>query len=286
MNYRHAYHAGNFADVVKHIILSRVIAYFKRKDAPFFLLDTHAGIGRYDLTSIEAQKTLEFEQGIAKFWASESTAPDEIKALTAPFTTIIKDLNMGGDLTQYPGSPLIAYFSMRRDDRLSMCELHEEDFESLALEFKRAKGTKAHHLDAWIALKAQVPPKEKRGIVLIDPPFEKRDEFDAILTGIKEAHKRFATGTYMIWYPIKDIALTRRFAQEITLLDLDHTLDVHLMIDQPSDEAKFIGTGMIIINPPYTLKQELTVLLPWLSKLFEVSPGAGSFTIDTLVDEK
>ncbi len=285
MNYRHAYHAGNFADVVKHIILTRVLEYLKRKEAPFFVLDTHAGTGRYELNDTEAQKTLEFEHGIARYVENAGKAPQGVKTLCKQFDELIRLLNPNG-LTTYPGSPLVAQSGIRLHDRLSLVELHPVDFKQLTENFNWAKNTKTHNLDAWVAMRAQLPPKEKRGLVLIDPPFEDRDEFNAILRALHDAKKRFANGTYMVWYPIKDMAMIASFRDVLSGMDLGRTLDVRLMIDQPKDEKTFVGSGMVIINPPYVLQQELTILLPWLTQLFETGSGRGSYSVDELVHEK
>ncbi|WP_026479902.1 23S rRNA (adenine(2030)-N(6))-methyltransferase RlmJ [Ahrensia sp. 13_GOM-1096m] len=285
MNYRHAYHAGNFADVVKHIILTRVLMYFKRKDAPFFVMDTHAGVGRYDLKGVEAQKTREAETGIARLIKALPNAPKEVRELCEPFTTLLNDMNED-KLQHYPGSPMVAQSLIRRTDRLSLVELHPEDFDELTINFNWAKNTKTHHLDAWQAMKAQLPPNEKRGLILVDPPFEDRDEFNAILRALYDAQKRFSKGTYMLWYPIKDLQMIASFSRVLSGMDLGRTLDVRVMIDRPGSQAKFIGTGMVIVNPPYVLEKELKVLLPWLVKLFEVVPGSGSHSIYELVGEQ
>ena len=285
MNYRHAYHAGNFADVVKHILLTRVLAYNKRKDAPFFVLDTHAGVGRYDLSHTEAQKTLEFENGITRLLEKLPGAPSAVQALCAPFIELIESLNPE-KFSTYPGSPLVAQSMIRRTDRLSLVELHPDDYAALTDNFNWAKNTKTHHLDAWLAMKAQLPPKEKRGLVLIDPPFEDRDEFNAILRALHDAHKRFPNGTFMMWYPVKDMPMIASFRKVLSGMDIGRTLDVCLMIDQPTTTPKFIGTGMVIVNPPYVLQQELKLLLPWLTDLFETANGRGSYSINELVKEK
>ena len=285
MNYRHAYHAGNFADVVKHITLARVLTYFMRKDAPFFVLDTHAGVGRYNLTDPEAQKTLEFETGINLLLEKLPAAPARVRELCAPFTDLVQSLNPE-KTTLYPGSPLVAQSMMRRTDRLSLVELHPDDYAALTDNFNWAKNTKTHHMDAWHAMKAQLPPNEKRGLVLIDPPFEDRDEFNAILRALFDARKRFPNGTYMMWYPIKDMPMIASFRKVLSEMDLGKTLDVRLMIDQPTTTPKFIGTGMIIVNPPYVLGEELNLLLPWLTRLFETATGRGSFSLEELVKEK
>lgn len=285
MNYRHAYHAGNFADVVKHITLARVLTYFMRKDTPFFVMDTHAGIGRYDIKSVEAQKTKEAETGIERFMDALPNASKEVRELCEPFTKLLNEMNEG-KLQYYPGSPMVAQSLIRRTDRLSLVELHPEDFAALTENFNWAKNTKTHHLDAWQAMKAQLPPNEKRGVVLVDPPFEDRDEFNAILRALYEAQKRFSKGTYMLWYPIKDLRMVASFSKVLSGMKLGQTLDVRLMIDRPGPQDKFIGTGMVIVNPPYVLEKELKVLLPWLVKLFEIVPGSGSHSIYELVGEQ
>lgn len=285
MNYRHAYHAGNFADVVKHIILTRVLTYFTRKQTPFFVLDTHAGTGRYDLTAEEPQKTLEFERGITQLLQKIGDAPDNVQELCTPFIELVRSLNPD-DFATYPGSPLVAQTMIRRTDRLSLVELHPDDYAALTANFNWAKNTKTHHLDAWIAMKAQLPPKEKRGLVLIDPPFEDRDEYNAILRALYDANKRFSSGTYMAWYPVKDMPMIASFRKVLSGMDIGRTLDVRLLIDQPTTTPKFIGTGMVIVNPPYVLEQELNLLLPWLTRLFETAGGRGSYSIEELVKEK
>lgn len=285
MNYRHAYHAGNFGDVVKHLILCRVLTYLKRKDAPFFVLDTHAGTGRYDLTATEPLKTQEFKDGIERFMAAIPDAPSDVAQLCAPLTELLGRLNTDG-LKTYPGSPLVSQSLIRRSDRLSLVELHPDEFTALSEGFNWAKNTKTHQMDAWAAMKAQLPPKENRGLVLIDPPFEDRDEFNAILRALYEAHKRFAQGTYMIWYPIKDMPMIASFREVLSGMELGKTLDVRLMRKSAGATPEFVGTGMVIINPPYVLEQELEILLPWLTALFESAPGAGQFQIAELAGEK
>ena len=281
MNYRHVYHAGNFADVVKHIILTRVIAYLQRKDAGFLYLDTHAGTGRYDLSSVEAQKTGEWRDGIGRLIAARAAIPNDIAPLLAPYFGCIERTMVDGMLSSYPGSPRVAHAMRRRQDRISAIELHPQDHAALAAEFAGAHGIKVHNLDGWDALKAQLPPKEKRGVVLIDPPFEDRAEFDQIIVGLRDALKRFATGVYCIWYPLKNEAVVDRFHAELAGLDWN-LIDVQVTVDTPLDEAgqpRFFGTGMVIINPPYVLADELRSILGWLAPQLERTKGAGRFSI-------
>lgn len=284
MNYRHAYHAGNFADVTKHIILSRILTYLKRKDAPFFAMDTHAGTGLYALGSEEARKTEEFKRGVELYASHIGDAPQAVQALCQPFNNVLSSLNPC-ELKIYPGSPNVAQSIIRVQDRLSLVELHPKDFNALTKNFNWAKNTKTHNLDAWVAMRAQLPPKEKRGLVLIDPPFEDRDEFNAILRALHDAQKRFANGTYMIWYPIKDKPLVESFRDVLSRMKLGHTIDISLLIDQPTAEPTFLGSGTVVVNPPYLLKDELNQLLPWLKEVFETSNGCGAWSINEIVAE-
>ena len=203
MNYRHAYHAGNFADVVKHVVLSRIIEYLKRKDAPFRVIDTHAGIGLYDLSSDEAAKTGEWLDGIGRI-AGKAFSP-EATALLAPYLDAA-GLNDGtGAIKSYPGSPLIARRLLRKQDRLFAIELHPEDAAELRQLFAGDIQTRVLELDGWLALGAQLPPKERRGLVLVDPPFEEPGEFDRMADALIKAHQRWPGGIYALWYPVKNM---------------------------------------------------------------------------------
>ena len=199
MNYRHAYHAGNFADVLKHAVLALVIEHAKLKPAPFRVLDTHAGIGRYDLTTAEAAKTGEWRQGIARLIGPDARPiPDTQAGLLAPFLDVVRGENPLGELRFYPGSPLIARRLLRPDDRLIATELHPEDCAELRRRFARDKQTRIVELDGWLALKAFLPPKERRGVILIDPPYEARDELQRVTDGLAAAVRRFRGGTYLL----------------------------------------------------------------------------------------
>ena len=280
VNYRHLYHAGNFADIVKHIILTRVIVYMQRKEAAFRVLDTHAGTGVYDLSSEEAQKTGEHHKGIAKLLESIGSANNEQKALIEPYLKVVEGLNQSGEISAYPGSPLIARKLFRRQDRLTALELHDEDYASLAKHFDGDYQARITHLDGWLGLKSHLPPKERRGIVLVDPPFEAFHEFFNILNGLKEAHTRFAGGTYLLWYPVKNRKACGEFRDELRALKIPAILDVTLEIRKQTKHNTFDGTGMVIVNPPYVLESELSKLLPFLCKTLEEKPGSGRFVID------
>jgi 23S rRNA (adenine2030-N6)-methyltransferase len=257
MNYRHAYHAGNFADVVKHAILARVLTYMKQKPQPFRVIDTHAGSGRYDLGGVEAGKTGEWRDGIARLIDAE--IPAEVAALLAPYLDAVRSVNMPGELTFYPGSPVIAHFLMRPGDSLVANELHGEDLESLKGEFHRVDGTKVLG----------------RGVILIDPPFESPDEFERLTESLGHALRRFASGVYLVWYPVKNQAASNRFVQEVSQLGCSKMLDVRLTISEPFAGLGLTETGLLILNPPFSLKGELEVLLPFLSELLAEGRGAG-----------
>lgn len=201
MNYRHIYHAGNFADVLKHAVLARLVTYLKQKDKAFRVLDTHAGIGVYDLSSEEAQKTGEWREGIGRLIEAELPAP--VAAILEPYLSAVRDLNPEGGLMHYPGSPKLARMLLRPQDRLSAMELHPEDHEALHRLFEGDFQSRITRLDGWLALGAHLPPKEKRGLVLVDPPFEAEGEYERLVDGLAKAYRRFTGGIYCLWYPLK-----------------------------------------------------------------------------------
>ncbi len=272
MNYRHAYHAGNFADVLKHLVLTLVIEHMKQKPAPFRVIDTHAGTGLYDLTSVEALKTGEWLSGIGLIRA-EPFSP-EVAEILAPYLDCVQSENPGEALVRYPGSPLIARRLLRENDVLVANELHLEDHAELASLFARDVQTKVLHLDGWTALKSLLPPKERRGVILVDPPFEEAGELDRLVTGLKDVQRRFATGTVILWYPIKAPRALDRFYAAIAALGLDKILVTELFIRDPIDTSLLNGTGLVIFNPPYTLAGKLRTVLPAITTRFTSDPGA------------
>ncbi|MGB3831808.1 MAG: 23S rRNA (adenine(2030)-N(6))-methyltransferase RlmJ [Mesorhizobium sp.] len=273
MNYRHAYHAGNFADVVKHVVLARLIDYLKRKDKPFRVIDTHAGTGLYDLSSVEAQKTGEWRDGVGRLM--QGTLDAEAAVLAAPYLEAVRAVNPQGGLTAYPGSPLLARHLLRRQDRLSALELHPQDAERLKALFAGDVQVRVMELNGWLALGAHLPPKEKRGLVLVDPPFEEEGEFDRLLDGLKKAHRRWPGGIYALWYPIKDRAAVAAFRRGLAESGVPKLLDVAFEVRPFSGEARLDGSGMVVANPPFTLESELRVLLPALHRLLALESGAG-----------
>ncbi|RWC50076.1 MAG: 23S rRNA (adenine(2030)-N(6))-methyltransferase RlmJ [Mesorhizobium sp.] len=272
MNYRHAYHAGNFADVVKHVVLTRLIEYLKQKDKAFRVIDTHAGIGRYDLSSVEAQKTGEWQGGIGRLIDAPFAAP--VAALLAPYLETVRSLNPEGGIHKYPGSPLIARHLMRKQDRLTAIELHPKDVAKLRMLFAGDFQARIIELDGWLALGAHLPPKEKRGLVLIDPPFEEAGEFERLVDGLMRAHKRWPGGIYALWYPIKDRKAIIAFRKALKQSGIPKLLDIEFEIRPASSEPSLDGSGLLVVNPPFTLEGELRTLLPALHRLLAVEKPA------------
>ena len=281
MNYRHAYHAGNFADVLKHAVLARVLDYLGRKEAPFRVIDTHAGAGRYALTSLEAGKTGEWQNGIARLIGPEAKPlPAGTADLLRPYLDAVRAENTSAGLDRYPGSPCLALRLMRAQDTLIANELHPEDSASLKAALGGDPRAKVMALDGWVALKALLPPKERRGVVLIDPPFEEPGELERIAAGLAQALQRFATGTYLAWYPIKDPQPIRRFHTGLARLGVPNMLRVELLIQRAEHADRLNGCGLVVVNPPYTLERELAVVLPELRRRLAATPGGGSYRLD------
>lgn len=274
MNYRHSYHAGNFADVLKHAVLAQIITYLKRKDQAFRVIDTHAGIGLYDLSSVEAQKTGEWREGIGRVTGAELSP--ELKAFLAPWLEAVEALNPEGGLLHYPGSPKLTRQLMRKQDRLTAIELHPEDAAQLRQVFEGDYQVRVIELDGWLSLGAHLPPKEKRGMVLIDPPFEEAGEYDRMIDGLARATRRFPGGTYMLWHPIKADSPLGAFDNKLIALGRPRTLTVRMLARANQTAPGLNGTGLVIINPPYTLEAELRQVLPELARLLAQGPGAGS----------
>ncbi|ESW83025.1 23S rRNA (adenine(2030)-N(6))-methyltransferase RlmJ [Mesorhizobium sp. C280B] len=282
MNYRHAYHAGNFADVVKHVVLSRLIEYLKQKDKAFRVIDTHAGIGRYDLSSTEAQKTGEWQGGIGRLVDAALDAP--AAALLSPYLEAVNSLNPDGGVKKYPGSPLIARHLMRKQDRLSAVELHPKDVVRLKALFDGDFQTRVIELDGWLALGAHLPPKEKRGLVLIDPPFEEGGEFGRLVDGLQIAHRRWPGGIYALWYPLKDRRAVAAFRKALKQTGISKLLDIGFEIRPDAVEPSLDGCGMVVVNPPFTLEGELRTLLPALHRLLALEQPS-HWTLDWLAGE-
>jgi 23S rRNA (adenine2030-N6)-methyltransferase len=275
MNYRHAYHAGNFADVLKHAVLALVIEYLKRKDAPFRVIDTHAGAGRYALGSVEAGKTGEWRQGIGRLIGPDAEAlSDDVARVLAPYLDAVRAENAPHQLAVYPGSPLIAQRLMRGRDVLVANELHPEDAASLKAAVGKDSRVRLLALDGWTALKSLLPPKERRGVVLVDPPFEEQGELARLADGLDQAIRRFETGVYLAWYPIKGLGPIARFRQALGALAAREMLCIELMIRADDVADRLNGCGLVVVNPPYALSAQLERVLPELVRRLALSPGA------------
>jgi 23S rRNA (adenine2030-N6)-methyltransferase len=283
MNYRHAFHAGGFADVIKHIVLVRILTYLQDKPAAFRVIDTHAGAGVYDLTGEEARRSGEWLTGIARLMQarfSETTLP-----LVAPYLDIVRSFNSAAELKAYPGSPLIARALMRPQDRLTACEVEPKARKRLIDALRRDSQARVVDLDGWTALPAFVPPNERRGLVLIDPPFEAKDEFERLADGFVEAFGKWPTGSYLLWYPVKSRratdGLARRVAEAVGAgASPGKCLRLEFSVAPQSTEPGLTSAGLLIVNPPWKLSAELKAILPELEKPLGLG-GAGRFRLET-----
>lgn len=279
MNYRHSYHAGNFADVLKHAVLVLCLDHLRHKATPFRVVDTHAGIALHDLGGREAEKTGEWRTGIGRLRSESADAmpdamPEALAQLVGPYLDIVRSENPSGRLKVYPGSSLIAARMLRDGDRLVACELHPEDATSLTEAFRRDRRVKVMALDGWTGLKSLLPPKERRGLVLIDPPYELPGEIHRLAPALAEALARFATGIYVIWYPIKDPLEVDRALGAVAGLKVARLLQVELLIRAPRDAARLNGSGLLICNPPHTLEGRLAAGLDALTERLADGEGA------------
>ncbi len=287
MNYRHAFHAGNFADVLKHIVLTLCIARLNEKPAPWRYVDTHAGAGRYDLTGDEALRSPEWRAGVQRVWDQLSKAPGEVQAALQPFISSLRLENPGETLTSYPGSPAIVAGMARTSDALRLCELHDESAARLGQSMGRDPRIKIEQRDGYEALVAYLPPPERRGLVLIDPPYEvgtatAKSDYAWTLRALRKSLKRWPEGTYAIWRPIKDLEAVETFDSDVATLAIEQAglppeklLVADLWI-RALDSGSLAGAGLLIINPPYGLHEKLATVLPWLAETLDQSPPGPS----------
>jgi 23S rRNA (adenine2030-N6)-methyltransferase len=283
MNYRHAFHAGNFADVIKHIVLTRTLLYLQEKPAAFRVIDTHAGSGLYDLAGDEARRSGEWLTGIARILQarfSEAALP-----LVKPYLDIVRAYNPTNVLKAYPGSPLIARALLRPQDRLTACELEPSARKELIESLRRDAQARVVDLDGWTALPAFVPPNERRGLVLIDPPFEAKDEFERLADGFAAAFRKWPTGSYLLWYPVKSRRaadeLARAIAQATALVGpAGKCLRLEFSVAPQGKDSALTSSGLLIVNPPWTLQGELKAILPELEKPLGQG-GAARFKLET-----
>lgn len=262
MNYRHAYHAGNHADVLKHIVLTRVLASLNRKDKPYRVIDAHAGIGVYALDGVEAGKTREWEGGVGKMAAPFGS---EVEALLAPWRQAVAALNPDGALRAYPGSPEIATGMMRAGDRLVANELHPEDGARLAEHFRRDRRVTVLGLDAGVCVKANLPPPERRGVVLIDPPYEQKGEAAKAARILADGVARFAGGVFLLWYPVKAKGDEATVIEAAKALGRPGTLMAELRLREAFKEGGLAGSGLIVAGAPWKLDEELQIVMPALA---------------------
>ncbi len=272
MNYRHAFHAGNFADVHKHVILVRVLAHLRSKPAGFRVIDTHAGAGRYDLLGPEPSRSGEWQNGIARLW--NARGPETAEALLAPYLDVVKAFNPDGELRIYPGSPLIAASLLRPQDRLVACELEPKAAVLLAKAIKDDRRAKSVTIDGWTALGAYVPPKERRGLVLIDPPFEEAGDFDRLSSAFAAAHRKWPTGIYVMWYPIKERSTPDALARKLLKLGVPDMLRCELTLGPPRADVGLVGSGLVIVNPPFKLEPDLRSSMPVLAGMLSATAAS------------
>ncbi len=279
MNYRHAFHAGNHADVLKHLVLSRLLALLGRKEAPLAYLDSHAGVGLYDLAGDQASRTGEWQQGIARLWQAEDV-PDQL----VDYLEVIRAMNPDGELRYYPGSPELARLLSREQDRLQLNEKHPEDGQLLKDNMRGDRRVAVHRGEGWHVPRALLPTREKRVLLLIDPPFEQADELERCVQSLNEAHGRMRQAVVALWYPIKDLAQLKRFYRDLQNGAAPKLLRVELYVHAPDEPGRLNGSGLAISNPPWGLEEELRQLLPWLAE--HLAQSQGGWRLDWLIEEK
>ncbi|MEA2883056.1 MAG: rRNA (adenine2030-N6)-methyltransferase [Bradyrhizobium sp.] len=284
MNYRHAFHAGGFADVIKHIVLVRILTHLQDKPAAFRVIDSHAGAGRYDLSSDEARRGGEWRTGIARIMQARFS--ETVLPLLTPYLDIVRAFNRPRELAAYPGSPLIARAMLRPQDRMVACELEPKARKQLIDALRRDTQARVVDLDGWVALPAFVPPKERRGLVLIDPAFEQKDEFDRLVDGFAKSFAKWPTGSYLLWYPVKSRrasdGLARQVAGTVSEASVPgKCLRLEFSVAPQTAGGTLTSSGLLIVNPPWKLADELKLILPELEKPLGQG-GAGRFRLKAL----
>jgi 23S rRNA (adenine2030-N6)-methyltransferase len=257
--YRHQFHAGNFADVFKHALLAQLVLALEKKDKPFFCLDTHAGIAHYDLMHEWTQKNAEYKDGIELVWARKDAPPE-----MTPYLDAVRAENPDGKLRYYPGSPRIVRRLMRSRDRLVLTELNRKDCESLATLFARDRQVTVEFSDGYQALKAHLPPKERRGLVFIDSSFDRAQEFKRLTQGFAEAYKKFATGVYALWYPLMEPLVMQAFERRVEATGIRKILQLEISVHPREWTLTMRGCGLLVVNPPYGFEAAARAILAWL----------------------
>ena len=284
-SYRHGFHAGNHADVLKHVVLSQLLGYLNQKPAPYMVIDTHAGAGVYQLDSDYATKSGESDEGVALLWGR-----DDVPAAVNDYLQVISDMNPAGRLRHYPGSPFLAERLMRDQDRLRLFEMHPTDSKLLAENFRKlqahaaangqkssARGTRVQmqRADGFAGLKALLPPPSRRGLVLVDPSYEDKDDYRKVKVALEDAQKRFATGTYAIWYPVLGRLESQQLPERLKRVAASEWLNVTLTVAGPAAQEQGLrSSGIFIINPPWTLEATLKDVMPWLTQVLAQDDGA------------
>ncbi|SFN41322.1 23S rRNA (adenine2030-N6)-methyltransferase [Izhakiella capsodis] len=279
LSYRHSFHVGNHADVLKHTVQSLIIEGLKEKEKPFLYLDTHAGAGRYQLSGEHAERTGEYLEGIARIWQH-----DDIPELLKPYIGAVRAFNQGKTLRFYPGSPLIARHLLRPDDKLHLTELHSSDFPLLRNEFQKEPRARVERADGYQQLKARLPPPSRRGLILIDPPYELKSDYQAVVSSIHEGYKRFATGVFALWYPVVMRQQIKKMCNEMQATGIRRILQIELAVRPDSDQRGMTASGMLVVNPPWRLEHQMKTLLPWLHEKL-VPTGIGHARVSWLVPE-
>lgn len=277
LSYRHSFHAGNFADVLKHLVEVAILEYLKKKPKPFCYHDSHAAVGLYRLDSETAQKTGEYESGIAKLLGHEPVSP-----ILRSYLDIIARLNPDGILTYYPGSPVIARELLRAEDSIQATELHPADFPLLQQQFAGRRHTRIEKMDAYAGFRAMLPPLHKRGLVLIDPPYELKTEYQDLLKGVQQAYQRFPQATYAIWYPVIERTSIEAVMQAFVDTGIRNQLRIEMSVAPDTEGFGMTGSGMLVINPPYTLAADMRALLAEISPLLSAQ---GFYQVTELVAE-
>jgi 23S rRNA (adenine2030-N6)-methyltransferase len=282
MNYRHAFHAGGFADVIKHIVLVRILTHLQDKPAAFRVIDSHAGAGRYDLAGDEARRGGEWRTGIARIMQARFS--ETVLPLVKPYLDIVRAFNPPRELTAYPGSPLIARALLRPQDRMVACEVEPKARKQLIDALRRDTQARVVDLDGWVALPAFVPPKERRGLVLIDPAFEQKDEFERLADGFARTFAKWPTGSYLLWYPVKGRRATDGLAREVAAVVAKASvpgkcLRLEFSVAPQTAGGALTSSGLLIVNPPWKLADELKTILPELQKPLGQG-GAGRFRLE------
>ncbi|PAR39525.1 23S rRNA (adenine(2030)-N(6))-methyltransferase RlmJ [Vibrio metoecus] len=278
LSYRHSFHAGNHADVLKHIVQSLILNSLQQKEKPFVYHDTHSGVGRYDLTHEWSEKTGEYKQGITRVWQQ-----DNIPAELNSYLDAIRQLNQGETLRYYPGSPRVARAHLREQDRMVLTELHPSDYPLLEQEFHRDRQVSIYKEDGFARLKASLPPQERRGLVLIDPPYELAKEYRDVVQAIAQSYKRWATGIYAIWYPVVNRCDIDDMVEGLQGLGIRKILQIELGVSPDTNERGMTASGMIVVNPPWTLESQMQIILPFLKQA--IAPATGHYKVEWVVPE-